>query len=332
MLPALLVLAAALLWGTTGTAQALGPAGLDPLLVGAGRLALGGALLTGFALATGALRSHPSATAPRRWFDLAMPAGCVAAYQLCFFAGVARAGVAVGTLIAIGSAPVFTGVLSWLAGQGRPSRPWLIATVLAVVGCVALVAGRPADGSTGTEASAPAIIDLWGVALALGAGLAYAGSAVGSKRLVTRMGSPTGAMAAVFGLAGLLLLPLLVVRLAAGGAGDSPVATLGVLVYLAAVPTALAYLLFGRGLASLHPSVAATLSLAEPLVAAALGVGLLGEPVTGVRVVGAVLIFAGLAASMVTGRATRRGGTAGLAHWRSAARNSAATSVEVSRR
>ena len=47
---AVLVLGAAVLWGTTGTAQALGPEGLDPLLVGSGRLVLGGALLVAFAV------------------------------------------------------------------------------------------------------------------------------------------------------------------------------------------------------------------------------------------------------------------------------------------
>ena len=52
------ILIAAVLFGTTGTAQALGPE-LDPLAVGASRIAVGGALLTLVALvaaATGRLR------------------------------------------------------------------------------------------------------------------------------------------------------------------------------------------------------------------------------------------------------------------------------------
>src|SRR5207247_6087907 len=131
MRPALLVLAAAVMWGTTGTAQALGPSGLNPLLVGAGRLVVGGGLLTGYALARGAWRS-PEAGTP--WAVLVTCSGCVAAYQLCFFAAVARAGVAVGTLIAIGSAPIFTGLVALAVGQGRPGTSWLAATALAVAG------------------------------------------------------------------------------------------------------------------------------------------------------------------------------------------------------
>jgi DME family drug/metabolite transporter len=290
VVPALFVLAAAVLWGTTGTAQALGPDGVDPVVVGSGRIVLGGALLALYAGLTGAWRSQRSW--PRR--DLAVTAACVAAYQLCFFAGVARAGVAVGTLIAIGSAPVFTGLVATRAGAGRPSRAWMLATALAVAGCAALVLGGP-GGAAGP-------VDLLGVTLALGAGLSYAGYTVGGKRLVSTMGSPTGAMAAIFGAGGVLLLPVLVVRLvtaSGSGAGAGP-GTLAVVAYLAVVPTALAYLLFGRGLAGLHPPVVATLSLTEPLVAAALGVSVLDEAVTPLRLVGAVLILAGLAASVRT--------------------------------
>src|SRR4051794_41195033 len=44
------IVLAALCFGTTGTAQALGPDGIDPAAVGAARIACGGALLVLFAL------------------------------------------------------------------------------------------------------------------------------------------------------------------------------------------------------------------------------------------------------------------------------------------
>ena len=46
---AVLVILAAVLWGTTGTAQELGPEGIDPLVVGWVRLAIGGAGLVAVA-------------------------------------------------------------------------------------------------------------------------------------------------------------------------------------------------------------------------------------------------------------------------------------------
>jgi DME family drug/metabolite transporter len=282
---ALLVLAAAVLFGTTGTAQALGPDGLDPVLVGAGRVVLGGALLAAFAGWRGELRGLA------RWPRLPLAIGAlgVAGYQLCFFGGVARAGVAVGTVVTIGSAPAFTGLLAWAYGQGRPSPRWAVATALAVVGCAVLVL-------TGGATRADPV----GVGLALGSGLGYAGYAVAGKRLLDNGHTPSGVMGATFGLGGLLLVPVL---LASGPSALADPAMLAVIGYLAVVPTAIAYLLYARGLAQLSAATAATLTLAEPVVAALLGVALLDEPVTAARVLGAGLVLGGL---LVVGVSRRR--------------------------
>jgi DME family drug/metabolite transporter len=64
--------------------------------------------------------------------------------------------------------------------------------------------------------------------------------------------------------------------------------------FLGAVPTALAYVLFARGLKHLAPGETATLTLAEPLTAAALGVLALGERPGPVGLAGAGLVLAGL--------------------------------------
>src|SRR3954465_15511779 len=95
------VLLAALCFGTTGTAQALGPAGLSPAGVGAARILVGGALLVAVSGLAPLPRLRPGA--------LLVAAAGVAAYQLCFFAAVADTGVAVGTIVALGSAPATAG-------------------------------------------------------------------------------------------------------------------------------------------------------------------------------------------------------------------------------
>ena len=85
------VLLAAMLWGTTGTAQAFAPSGFDPMVIGTLRLALGGcAMLLVLMLQSGLsqLRGWPlKATVVAAVFT--------ALYQVCFFAGVAKTGVAV---------------------------------------------------------------------------------------------------------------------------------------------------------------------------------------------------------------------------------------------
>lgn len=273
------VLVAATLFGTTGTAQALGAQEATPLGVGAVRLVLGGmGLLLVLPLVGGRRRD-----AVRLWRT---PAGvvagvCTALYQVSFFAAVQQAGVAVGTLAAIGSGPVLAGLLArFLLGE-RPGRSWVLATGLCLVGLTLLVTGGGAAQR----------VDLGGVALAVLAGLAYAGYTVLAKWQLGAGHEPSTVMAAAFGLGGLLLVPLLVTQ---------PMAWLldprglGVALHLGLVTTTLAYLLFVRGLAELPAGPVTTLMLAEPVVATTLGVVVLDERLTLISTAGVGLLLLGL--------------------------------------
>jgi drug/metabolite transporter, DME family len=276
-MPRIAVLAAAVCFGTTGTAQALGPS-LEPAAVGAGRIVVGGALL----VLVAALMAGRLAAPRRGERGVVLAAGaCVAVYQLTFFAAVADTGVAVGTVVAIGSAPAFAGLLGRVVNGEALDRGWAGATALACAGVVLLVLA----GSEGTEVSAP------GVALALLAGAGYAAYAVSSKRLLDGGREPEWTMAAVFGTGAVLVLPVLAI-VPAGGLLTLDGAAL--IVYLGAIPTALAYVLFARGLRRIGTGETATLTLAEPLTAAALGVAVLGERPGAAAVAGAALVLAGL--------------------------------------
>jgi DME family drug/metabolite transporter len=61
------------------------------------------------------------------------------------------------------------------------------------------------------------------------------------------------------------------------------------------VTTTVAYLLFVRGLAVLPAGPVTTLVLAEPVVATALGVLVLGERLPAAAAIGALLVLVGLA-------------------------------------
>jgi DME family drug/metabolite transporter len=65
---------------------------------------------------------------------------------------------------------------------------------------------------------------------------------------------------------------------------------LAVTAYLGVVTTALAYLSYGRGLRTVSAPVAVTLGLAEPVVAAILGLVVLGERLTAIEIVGLALV------------------------------------------
>jgi DME family drug/metabolite transporter len=272
-MPRVLVLLAAVCFGTTGTAQALGP-DAAPVTVGAVRIAIGGALLLLVA------RAVPRAAAawPRR--DVAIIAVAIAAYQLAFFAAVHRTGVAVGTVVALGSAPAIAGVTARVADGGPLTGRWALATALACVGVLLLVLG-----------GASASVDPLGIALAVVSGTGYATYTVLAKRLLRAGHAPERVMAVSFSLGAVLLAPVLLLGdLTWMARTDGLVMAL----FLGAVPTALAYVLFARGLRSLSPGETATLTLAEPLTATGLGILALGERPGAVAAVGAGLVLAGL--------------------------------------
>jgi DME family drug/metabolite transporter len=271
------VLLAALCFATTGTAQALGPDSTDPVGVGATRILVGGALLALVALAR---RRHGGP----RWDARAVSAAVagVAVYQLAFFAAVADTGVAVGTIVALGSAPTLAGLFEWIVDRRRPSTRWAAATALACAG-VAMLALAGADA----DISAP------GVALAVTAGGAYAVYTLAAKRLLNAGHAPEAVMAAAFGLGAIVLLPALFATTPTWLAHTDGIA---LALFLGIVPTAVAYLLFANGLKRLTASETATLTLAEPLTAAILGAAVLAEHLSAPALAGAALVLSALVA------------------------------------
>jgi DME family drug/metabolite transporter len=270
---------AAVLWGTNGTAQAFAPPEAQPMIVGTVRIALGGLGLLTVALAR---RSLGAASPPgRRWpfWPTLMAALSMAAYQLFFFAGVSRTGVAVGTIVGIGSSPILGGLVGFLVRGERPGRRWGVATLLGILGSALLIL-----------AGSSMRVDLLGVALAIGAGLAYAIFTTASKGLLEQH-PPEAVMAVSFCLGAFFLLPVLFVSNIAWLAQPRGAA---VALHLGLVTVALAYTLFARGLRHVPVATAATLTLGEPLTAGLLGLLVLREPITLMAGAGILLIFGGL--------------------------------------
>lgn len=251
------------------------------------RLLVGGLLLLGVAMAAGRLRPLGSGG---KWAALATAAG-VAAYQVTFFGAVARTGVALGTVIAIGSAPVLAAVLGRLVENEPITRLWMAATLMAIAG-VTLIAGEPQ------------LADPAGIALAIGAGASYAVYAAGSKRML-RSFHPLGAMGIGFAGGALLLTPTLF----AGDTtwlGDS--GALPMVLWLGVATVGVSYVLFGYGLRTTPVGTAATISLAEPLVATLLGVVALAERPSPAAWVGMALVVGGLGVLAAGGRVARLSG------------------------
>lgn len=292
------VLAAALCFATTGTSRALAGVGADAVSIGAARVLIGGGLLALVAWAgwarmrraggvaageTGALADRvplaPRVPAPA---VVLVGAAGVLAYQPTFFSGAAANGVAVGTVVALGSAPIATGLLVSVLRRRLPDARWIVATGIAIVG-VAIVSGV---FGAGTLAARPA-----GILASLAAGASYALYAVAAKELLERGWSASGAMGGIFGVAAALSLPVLLLTDASWLATPAG-ATLAL--WLGVVTVTVAYLLFGWGLRRLSPTTVSTLTLAEPLGATLLGLVVLGEQLSPVSAVGVCVIALGL--------------------------------------
>ncbi|MEW2515845.1 DMT family transporter [Streptomyces sp. NPDC046870] len=284
---ALCVLAASVLWGTTGTAATFAPR-VGPLAIGAVAMGLGGLLQA--LVAAPRIARHASRLREQRGTVL-LGAASVAVYPLAFYSSMHLAGVAVGTVVSLGTAPLASAVIERVVDGRRLTRRWTTAAALGLLGTALLCVAEAAHAGDGTGRPSLAAT-LLGVSLGLVAAATYALYSWAAHRLITRRIPSRAAMGAVFGLGGLLLLPVL---LATGAPLVGSWSNAAVGTYMAAIPMFTGYVLFGWGLAHVPASTATTLSLLEPAVAAVLAVLVVGERLPGVGWAGIALVVACLA-------------------------------------
>ena len=271
----LLILAGALCFSTTGLVQALAPEGATPYVIGALRMAVGGIALLFWCALKGLL--------PRRgnWpLRYLLPASLsLVGFQICFFRGVQEAGVAVGTVAAIGFSPVVVAVLGFFLLGEKPAKVWYLSTVLAITGLTLLHWNQAGSQTSGFPLLLP-----------LAAGFCYACYYVFSKPLGQKHPAET-VMMVICLICGALLTPVFFLfptswLLSVPGGLTA--------LHLGITTTALAFSLTLAGLKTIPASTAATLGLGEPLGAAVFGIFLLHETVRFSALTGMVLILVGV--------------------------------------
>ena len=188
-------------------------------------------------------------------------------------------GVGVASVVSIGVAPIFVGLIAWIALKQPPGKQWAYGTLVAVTGVVAL--NWPSGENT---------VNVLGIGFALAAAFGYSMQATGMG-MISKRHTPFQCVAPMFTIGALFQAPL------SYGKDFSflqdPVLLLGAL-YGGIVTVALAYAFFIYGIARIGAATAVTVGLMEPLTASILGVVLLGETVSAVGLIGSVLILAGL--------------------------------------
>ncbi len=283
-------------WGTAGAAASLLylVSDLGPLALSFWRCAGGLAVL----LAVLAVRRRPRGAGRAG----AGPAGAVRArasvgsliatglmftlFQSAYFAAVRETGLAVATVVTLGSGPVLIalGARYWM-GE-RLGRGGILAVGGALAGLAVLVLG-----SGGGE------VRPLGVGWALLSAAGY-GAMTLRARLLGRRGTggdPLVTTVWSVGVGTVCLLPFALVEGLVPHTAE-PVRVLWLLAYMATVPTALAYALYFSGAAAVRAATVSVIMLIEPVGAAAIAVLVLGERLTGPVALGTVLLLTAVGA------------------------------------
>ncbi|HET6704239.1 MAG TPA: EamA family transporter [Amycolatopsis sp.] len=260
---------AGVLWGTGGLAGSLlaRGAGLHPLAVADYRLLVGGAVAIAFS------KGFPrTAEAAKRILAVG---GLFALFQASYFAAVALSSVSVATMTTIGATPVIVTLVSV-----RKLRRWTLVSVAGTLAGLVLLQWSPGEA-----------FSFGGLGFALLAAAGFATLTLVTAKPVEGL-DPLSTTAFGCLTGGLLLLP---VASWSGMAIPLHVDVLALVCYLGAVPTALAYAAYLRGLADAHPVLGSLSAVLEPLTAAVLSAALLGERLSVTAWCGAAVLVAALA-------------------------------------
>lgn len=273
------LLLASVLWGTTGTAASFNSA--SPLAIGAAALGIGGILQA----IVGWRKVAESAARLPHTLLLAGAAG-IFVYPLCFYTSMDLAGVAVGTVVSLGLAPMCAGLISRALWATALESAWWAASALGVAGCIAL---SLSDDPSATDKSS-----LIGIGLGVLAAASYATYSLMVGEMINTGIPRQAAMGSVFGLGGLALLPIMAIT------GDGLFAThnLPSTLYLIFVPMFAGYVLFGIGLASVPAHTAMVITLAEPAIAAVFAMAIVGERFVALDLAGIGLVAGALGLSV----------------------------------
>ncbi len=294
------IVIASIIWGTTGTAASF-TQGVSPLATGAFATGIGGILLC-----IVARRSimHELTQLKANKPLLLLGALSIAVYPLTFYLSMQLAGVAIGTVVSIAMAPIFTKVMERFINRQLISLRWVLSFILGALGVVLLMKGKRVTVSAGEFAKGEGELFL-GVLLGLIAALSYAVYSWAAKQLIRKEISSQSSVASMFGLAAILLLSSLFIT---GENLLTGTTNISVALYMAVIPMFVGYLLFGFGLRHLDASKATLITLLEPVVATLLATAIVGERFLAIGWVGMMLIVGCIVLQVLPNSLPRKSG------------------------
>jgi drug/metabolite transporter (DMT)-like permease len=250
--------------------------GVSPAFLSFIRVAMAAVLLMPIAWKTGALRGLRSKIGPLAAFALLEI--CIPFPLIAF--GEQHVASSLAAII-VASLPLTIAVLAIRFDHEERVTGSRLTGLLVGLGGVIVLFGIDVSGSTD---------ELVGGLCVLLATIGYAGGPLIVKRHLSDAADPMGPVAVAMLFAALFLAPAALLSAPSEmPTGDA----LGAIAVLGLVCTALAFLLYFTLITEVGPSRASVITYINPVVAVALGVTLLGEPVTASAVAGLLLILAG---------------------------------------
>lgn len=287
---------AASIWGTLGLfAKILYAEGVSFEALVAVRASLGWAAMLLFVLLR---RGAGSLRVVRRDLLFLFPLGIlgIGAFYWLYFFTVRESTVGTAAIL-LYSSPAFVALLAWIFLKETLGLLRLLALTLTFGGIFLVVGGY----DPGTLEVSPLVLTA-----GLLSGLTYGLYSIFGKPMAGHL-EPAVILSYALGFGSLLLvLAALPTFYTLVGLSSRSYA---LLFMLAVVHTALAFGLYTVGLKRLDAGQAAIVATVEPVVAGAIGVVLLGEKLTALKVVGALLVLAGAALAQVSLEKASREGT-----------------------
>lgn len=199
-------------------------------------------------------------------------------FNWCYFTAIQEVSLSIAVML-LYTGPAFVVLLSRIFFKEPLNRKKIIALCLTLTGCILVVRLYPFSDLT---------ISVFGILIGLGSGLGYALYSIFGKVALKRYSSLT-IITYTFVFASVALFPVsgFSMDMALLASGDTWWSIIG----LGLLPTALAYLLYTKGLSMIESGRASITATVEPLVATAIGVYLYNEVLTSPQLFGFLFII-----------------------------------------
>jgi drug/metabolite transporter (DMT)-like permease len=219
-----------------------------------------------------------------RWL-LALGATGIAGFHTTVYVALTQT-TATNALLVLALAPVGIVIGSALLGASRPSRVQWAGSAVSLVGAAVLITRADPEVLRALTINRG---DLW----MLAAVVIWAAYTLLLKRRPADL-APTVTLAASMVIGAALMLPVAILTLPTAHLVASP-GVLGALAYIVIFPSVLAFWLWGYGVARMGPERAGQFVHLMPVFGPVLAMAILGERVAAAQVLGAVVIFVGIA-------------------------------------